>query len=402
MALNDFKIVDSTLREGEQFLFANFERRQKVEIAKLLDQFGVAYIELTSPCASPGSFEDCHAISQLGLNARILTHIRCHMDDARKAVEAGVDGVNLVFGTSAFLRDYSHGQSIAMIIEKARRVLGYLKGHQLEIRFSSEDSLRSENQDLFRVYEAVSQLGVDRVGVADTVGVATPFQVYELVSKVRKLVDCDIEFHGHNDTGCAVANAHAAIIAGATHIDTTVLGIGERNGITPLGGLIARIHALDPRLTEQYNLPLLKELDALVARSAGVEIPFNTILTGSCAFAHKAGIHTKAVLNNPSTYEALDPYQFGLQRRLEIGHKLTGWNAVGERARVLGLSLGEGEIKAFTQRIKAIGDGGSLELAEIDTMLRAFAMEHASNRGETKHNTAENQEQSLVREVTGV
>ncbi len=107
------------------------------------------------------------------------------------------------------------------------------------------------------VYKAVSDLGVHRVGLADTVGVATPRQVYTLVREVRKVIhaECGIEFHGHNDTGCAVSNAYEAVEAGATHIDTTILGIGERNGITPLGGLLARMFTFDPQgLIDKYNL----------------------------------------------------------------------------------------------------------------------------------------------------
>ena len=125
------------------------------------------------------------------------------------------------------------------------------------MRFSTEDSLRSDPEDLYRVYEAVDKIGVHRVGVADTVGIGNPRQIYDLVSELRRRVKADIEFHGHNDTGCAIANAFAALEAGATHIDTSVLGIGERNGITSLGGLIARIYAINPALVAKYNLPLL-------------------------------------------------------------------------------------------------------------------------------------------------
>ena len=256
MSLENYSIIESTLREGEQFVNAFFTTEQKVRIATLLDAFGVEYLELTTPLASPQSERDCRTIAKLGLRTKILTHTRCALEDVRQAVEAGVQGVDVVIGTSSYLREFSHGKSIEQIIDIAREVLEYLKTQNVEMRFSTEDSLRSDPQDLYRVYEAVDQIGVHRVGVADTVGIGTPRQIFDLVSELRRRVRADIEFHGHNDTGCAIANAFAALEAGATHIDTSVLGIGERNGITPLGGLIARLYAINPNLVAKYNLPL--------------------------------------------------------------------------------------------------------------------------------------------------
>ena len=373
MSLENFAIIESTLREGEQFVNAFFTTEQKIEIARLLDEFGVEYLELTSPLASPQSREDCATIAGLGLRARILTHTRCHPKDAQIAVETGVDGVDVVIGTSSYLREFSHGKSIEQIVDLARDVVAYLQEQDVEVRFSTEDSLRSEPEDIFRVYEAVDELGVDRVGVADTVGVGTPRQIYDLVSELRQRVSCDIEFHGHNDSGCAIANSYAALEAGATHIDTSVLGIGERNGITPLGGLIARLYATDSALVEKYNLPLIRDLDRLIADLVGVDIPFNNYLTGFSAFTHKAGIHAKAVLNHPSTYEILKPEAFGLTRYIHIAHRLTGWNAVRHRAEQLGLELNDDQVKHLTAHIKALADERALTLDDVDALLYHWA-----------------------------
>ncbi len=369
MNAGSYAIIDTTLREGEQFSGASFTTRQKLDIARLLDSFGVEYLELTSPCASTQSFEDCKAISNMGLEAKVLTHTRCHMEDVSLAVESGVDGVNVVIGTSKWLRKFSHGKSMEAITSLAIEVVSWLKTQQVEVRFSTEDSLRTDPEDLFKIYRAVDELGVDRVGVADTVGIGTPRQIYDLISQLRGKVRAGIEFHGHNDTGCAVANAHAALEAGATHINTTVLGIGERNGIAPLGAFIARLHASDPAMTRKYNLRCLKELDQMVASLVGIQVPFNNCLTGSSAFSHKAGIHTKAVLNNPGAYEVLRPEDFGLERDIQIGHKLTGWNAVRRRAEQLGLELADSLIKQVTSQIKNRSDHESLSPQDVDNML---------------------------------
>jgi homocitrate synthase len=371
--LNSYHIIESTLREGEQFVGASFTTDQKTEIARLLDEFGVECLELTSPCASPQSFEDARTIASLGLKAKVLTHTRCRLDDAGRAIETGVDGVDVVIGTSSMLRRFSHGKEIGEIIDVALEVVSFVRSQGVEVRFSTEDSFRSSLEDLFRVYEAVDAIGVNRVGIADTVGVATPRQVYELVKALRQRVKADIEFHGHNDSGCAIANAFEALDAGATHVDTTVLGIGERNGITPLGGLIARLYAIDSNLVSKYQLPLLRTIDNTVARMVGVDIPFNNYITGITAFTHKAGVHAKAILNNPETYEILDPQAFGLTRYISIAHRLTGWNAIKNRADQLGLSLTEPQLRAVTEHIKSLADEKPISLTDVDGLLRRWA-----------------------------
>ncbi len=369
MNLERFAIIESTLREGEQFVSASFSQAQKIRLAHLLDDFGVEFLELTSPLASPQSRADCERIASLGLRARTLTHIRCNLDDARVAVDTGVDGVDVVIGTSPYLCRSGHGKGIEEIIDAAQQVVTYLLTTGVQVRFSTEDSLRSDWNDLLRVYRAVDELGVHRVGIADTVGVGTPRQIYHLVGMLRPRVRADIEFHGHNDCGCAIANSLAALEAGATHVDTSVLGIGERNGITPLGGLVARLYAIDPALVAKYQLPLLPELDRLIAEWVGVEVPFNNYITGSSAFAHKAGIHAKAVLNEPATYEILRPEDFGLTRTLPLGHRLTGWNALRHRAEQLGLRLPESELRQLTWQVKTLADSRTLSTEEVDTML---------------------------------
>jgi homocitrate synthase len=370
MTIRAFRIIDSTLREGEQFGPAHFTPSQKVAIAEKLDEFGVEYLELTSPCASPQSDADVRAIAALPLRAKVLTHVRCHLDDARQAVATGADGIDVLFGTSSKLRAFSHGKTVEEIIETGTEVVSFIQAQGLEVRFSSEDSFRSEPRDLLRVYQAIDRLHPQRVGLADTVGIATPNQVFELVSMVRKAVDCDIEFHAHNDTGCAIANAFAALEAGATHIDTTVLGIGERNGIVPLSGIIARLLSVRPELVAQYQLGVLRELDEMVAEMVGIAVPFNAALTSATAFHHKAGMHTNAVLNDPSAYEIFDPARFGRERTVMAGHRLTGRHAIASRATALGLTLTDHEVRTLTAEVKRRADAGPLSNDELDSLLR--------------------------------
>ena len=206
-----------------------------------------------------------------------------------------------------------------------------------------------------------------------TTSCATPRQVYDLVRTLRGVVGCDIETHFHNDTGCAIANAYCALEAGATHIDTSVIGIGERNGITPLGGLMARMIVADrDYVKSKYKLEKLKEIEDLVAEAVEINVPFNNPITGFCAFTHKAGIHAKAILNNPSTYEIIDPKDFGMSRYVHFASRLTGWNAIKSRAEQLGFGMTEAQIKQVTVKIKALADVRPLAIDDADSIIRNF------------------------------
>ncbi|KAF4461958.1 Homocitrate synthase [Fusarium albosuccineum] len=390
--VRSFKVIESTLRcrEGEQFANAYFSTETKLKIATMLSEFGVDYIELTNPAASPQSRADCEAICKLGLKVRIQKHYTqhtgptnntagqdpnpCTMEDAKLACDCGVDGVDVVIGTSQFLREHSlGGKDMTAITKQAIEVIEYIKSRGCEVRFSSEDSFRSDLVDLLSIYRAVNNAGVGRVGVADTVGCASPRQVYDLVRTLRGCVSTDIEVHFHDDTGCAVANSFTALEAGATHVDTSVLGIGERNGICPLGALMARLMPTSrDYILSKYKLHQLKAIEDFVAEAVeanqrAIQQPdYRT--TGFCAFTHKAGIHAKAILNSPSTYEILKPEDFGLSR-------LTGWNAIKSRVDQLGLKMTDDQIKEVTAKIKQMADLKMMTLDESDALIRSFHLE---------------------------
>ena len=366
----NFSIIDSTLREGEQFINGNFSIDQKINIIKLLNDFGVEYAELSNPISNQKSFEDSKSIVKYvnnnNLKIKILTHIRCCMSDAKFAIETNCNGIDILFGTSSVHREFSHGKDIDYIIESAKKVIEYIQqqsiilNKKILIRFSSEDSFRSELEDLKKVYNNVCEFGVNRIGIADTVGSADPFQVYELIRNIKKNIpeNVEIEFHGHNDGNCAVANSFAALKAGATHVDTSILGIGERNGITSLNGFIARMYLSYPtEVKKKYNLKKLLKLDSYIAGICKLNelsengIPFNESITGSCNFNHKAGIHSKAVLNNPKTYESIDPENFGRKRNIIIS-SITGWNTIKSILEKHGYVRTDNQIKEITKKIK--------------------------------------------------
>ncbi len=370
--IQQFHFIDSTLREGEQFRGAHFTIDDKREIAGLLNEFGVEYMELSTPVASRQSADAIRVLSDMPRAFKLLTHIRANMDDARLAVDCGIDGADVYIGTSTYMRQYSHGKSLEQVIDIGQQVIEFLKSQGIETRFSTEDTFRSNFADVMTVYRAMDLAGVDRVGVADTVGIADPLSAYNLISNLRDVVSCDIEFHGHNDSGCAVANAFCALQAGATHIDTTVLGIGERNGITPMGALVGRLYTYDKSLVKKYDLLLLAEIERLVAAKLGIAIPFNTPITGELAFHHKAGVHTKAVLQNPTTYEAINPDDFGMSRMIDVAHRLVGRNAIRDRAAGLGIELADDRLRLATSQVKAMADEQPISMQDVDHILRGI------------------------------
>jgi homocitrate synthase len=163
----------------------------------------------------------------------------------------------------------------------------------------------------------------------------------------------------------------AALEAGADCLDVTALGIGERNGIASLSGLVAQLYIHYPELLSDYNLPEVAPLDAFVASCLDLAIPFNTPITAPSAFTHKAGVHTKAVLRNPRAYEILDPADFGLLRHVDVGSRVTGRYAVGHRAALLGLQLSNTEIANLTHALKTRAESGTLSQEEVDAFIQS-------------------------------
>lgn len=374
-------IVDTTLREGEQFIAAHFTTEERLTLAHQLDAFGVDVIELPSPRISPQTAADVERIVALGLRARVVAHVRCVTVDVEAALATGVNGIHLFYGTSPYLLAHSHGHSLARVAREAKQQVQRVRAAGCYVRFSAEDAFRTALADLLPVFDAVVEAGVQRIGLPDTVGVATPWQVAEHIAALHtRYPDVGIEFHGHNDTGCAVANALAALEAGADCIDVTVLGIGERTGITSLSGLVSALYPRRRALLDRYDLRRLPTLDRFVADILGIAIPFNSPITSESAFAHRAGVHTNAILRSPSSYEALDPESFGLARRIDTTSRLTGWHALAARAAELGLRLGDTDGRVLAVRVKELADQQPLTQDEVDDVIRSFVLATAQTR----------------------
>jgi homocitrate synthase len=377
--MRSLAILDSTLREGEQFTSAFFDLEQRLKIARLLDAVGVTFIEVPSPVVSSETQRTVHTLCELGLRARVVAHVRCVEADVQAALDTPVFGLNLFYGTSAELRAFSHGRGIEQMLGDAVPLIRLIRSTGRYVRFSAEDAFRSDLVDLLTVFDAVVDAGVQRIGLPDTVGIAAPRQVEQLVRLcAERYPQVGIEFHGHNDTGCAIANTVAALEGGADCLDVTIMGIGERNGIASLSGLIAQLYIHHPELLEAYDLTQLIQLDRFVSECLNLPIPFNMPITAPGAFTHKAGVHIKAVLRNPRSYEVLVPTDFGLMRSIDVGSRFTGRYAVGHRAEALGLSLSNDEVRHLTQALKEHAENGSLSQEEVDAFIHSWYQEKGS------------------------
>ena len=374
--MRSLAILDSTLREGEQFAGSFFSTEQRIIIARMLDTIGVSFIEVPSPIVSPEMRMAVQQLCELDLRAHVVAHVRCAEGDVWAALETPIYGLNLFYGTSAELRTYSHGRRVEQIIAEAVPLIRNIRSAGRYVRFSAEDAFRSDLVDLLTIFDAVVEAGVRRIGLPDTVGIAAPRQVEQLVSLcAERYPQVGIEFHGHNDTGCAIANIVAALEAGADCLDVTVLGIGERNGIASLSGLIAQLYTHHPEALAAYDLTQLAFVDRYVAQCLDLAIPFNTPITAPGAFTHRAGVHTKAVLNHPRSYEILNPLDFGLGRQVDLGSRFTGRYAVGHRAATLGLQLDNDEVRRLTLALKERAEQSALNIDAVDAFIQAWYQE---------------------------
>ena len=337
------EILDTTLREGQQTSLLHdhhkyfFTRSDKVELVRALILYGVKFIELFAPLVSGQEADDFQAlraerddlITQKGYTF-LLAHVRCHPRDVESAMAAGFDGLNMYIGTSPQSRTFNHGKDLDDIVTQARHLLEDLRRNHpcLIVRFSGEDAFRTRLDDLRRVYDPLAPL-VDRLGLPDTVGVATPGQVLTRVQALhQRYPDTPLEVHFHDDRGMAAMNALEALRAGAQYVNTTLLGIGERSGITSMTALL-------------FNLFIEGQYDSLEGYHLRGSYPINVLAADKLKMlvtpkepvsltnrTHTAGVHAGAVLNDASTYEAHPLDLFGVSERDILLGPLSGWNVI--------------------------------------------------------------------------
>ncbi len=350
-------VFDTTLRDGEQTPGVALTPDEKVEIAKQLDKLGVDVIEAGFPASSEGEFEGVRRIAALGLHSRIAALARSLKGDLDRAIDAGVDRVHVFIATSDIHLQYKLKMSREKALAQAVEAVSYAKSHGLEVEFSAEDATRTDPEFLRRVFSEVAAAGADVIDIPDTVGVATPERMAELVRLAKEAAPGKlISVHCHDDFGLAVANSIAGVLAGAHQFHATINGIGERAGNASLEEAALALKFLygkDVRIRPE----LIYETSRLVARLTGIYPPPNKAIVGENAFGHESGIHVHGVLEMPSTYEPISPEVVG-RRRFFVAGKHAGSHGVEAMLREYGIEVNEEQLRRIVSEVKRLGDMG--------------------------------------------
>jgi len=311
-------LVDTTLRDGEQTAGVVFANREKIQIARMLDEVGVDEIEAGIPVMGGDEKETVAAIAKLGLKARIMAWNRAVISDIQESIRCGVDAVAISIATSDLHIKHKLRSSREEVLDRMVKAVEFAKKEGVYVSANAEDASRSDEEFLLQFVKAAKEAGADRIRYCDTVGIMTPIEIYKRIERIRNAVDIDIEMHTHDDFGMATANAIAGVNAGATHVGVTVNGLGERAGNAALEEVVMALKYLLDFDMEQKTQKL-RELCEYVAKASNRILPSWKAIVGTSVFTHESGIHADGALKNPRTYEVFDPEDVGLKRRFVVG-----------------------------------------------------------------------------------
>lgn len=361
------EFFDTTLRDGEQTPGVNFNTQEKVQLALQLEAWGVDVIEAGFPNTSEGDFEAVQAISKAMTTTTVAALARSSKEDIDRAVEALAQArdkqLHVFLATSPIHRESKLNMTKEEVLESIQTHVSYAAQFFDKLQFSPEDATRTEWDFLAQAVETAIQAGANIINIPDTVGYTTPTEFGKLFQYLKANVPsfdkAIFACHCHDDLGMAVANSMAAIENGASRVEGTVNGIGERAGNAALEEVAVALHIRNDHYQAKSNIKLdqTKVTSDLVARLSGMPVPRNKAVIGANAYAHESGIHQDGVLKNPETYEIITPQLVGVPSNdLPLG-KLSGRHAFSERMKELGYDLTDPDkLKAAFIKFKDLAD----------------------------------------------
>ncbi len=401
-------IFDTTLRDGEQSPGASMTKDEKIRIARQLEKMRVDVIEAGFAAASPGDFEAVRAIASIIQDSTVCSLARANENDVRKAGEALAPAkskrIHTFIATSPLHMEKKLCMTPDEVVAAAVKAVTIAKEYTDDVEFSAEDSVRSDMDFLYRIFEAVIKAGATTINVPDTVGYSIPSvwgeRIRTLIERVPNADKVVWSTHCHNDLGMAVANSLSAVLNGVRQLECTVNGLGERAGNASLEEIVMAVRTrqdlfpCDTRIDTTQIIPASR----LVSSVTGFPVQPNKAIVGANAFAHESGIHQDGVLKNRETYEIMCAEDVGLTTNKLVLGKLSGRSAFKNHLSQLGVKFDSEEaLNAAFMRFKILADKKQEifdedllalvgeETVEIQEVFKLISLRVCSETGETPH-----------------